>query len=168
MRSIRLIKVGAAILGLGFGVAVAGCGQDVVTGCPRAVGVFQAQYSYMNGTCEPQYQARPLSLGKDDPINTTTTTNYLSGSVTTEIDLIGCTIAMKQQIMDSEGTKKVAELSGNLSVEDASALSGAITRTEYMPDGTTVRCMGQYNATYSLDQAPLGGAAEHALSSPSP
>jgi hypothetical protein len=168
MRSIRLIKVGAAILGLGLGVAAAGCGQETVSGCPRAVGVFHGQYSYVGGTCEPQYQARTLSLGKDDPTNTTTTTNYLSDSVTTEINLIGCTIDMKQQITDSMGTKKISELRGELAVEDASALSGPITRTEYMPDGTTVRCTGQYDATYSLDSAPLGGAAQHALSSPSP
>jgi hypothetical protein len=166
MRSIRLNTVGAAILGLGL--VAAGCGQSTVSGCPRAVGVFHGQYSYINGTCEPQYQARTLSLGKDDPTNTTTTMNYLSDSVTTEINLIGCTIAMNQQITASQGTKKISELSGELDVEDSSALSGAVTRTEYMPDGTTVRCMGQYNATYTLDSAPLGGAAQHALTAQSP
>jgi hypothetical protein len=94
--------------------------------------------------------------------------NYLSDSVTTEINLIGCTIAMTQQITVSQGTKKISELSGELDVEDASALSGMVTRTEYMPDGTTVRCTGNYNATYTLDSAPLGGAAQHALSAPNP
>jgi hypothetical protein len=162
MRSFSSIMMGAAVLGLGF-VAAAGCGQSTVTGCPRAVGVFHGQYSYITGTCEPQFQGRTLTLDKDDPGNTVRKVNNLSDSVTTEINLIGCTIGMTQQITDTGGTKKISEVSGDLDVEDASALSGQILRTEYMPDGTTIRCSGRYNATYSLETAPVGGAAQHAL-----
>jgi hypothetical protein len=142
-----------------------GCGLPVAEGCPRATGVFQGTYSYLSGSCEPSFKGRALQLQADDPGNTVRTVNNLSDSVTTEINLIGCTIGMKQEITDMIGNRKISALAGDLMVEDESALSGRITRTEYMPDGATVRCTGQYNATYTRDGAVLGAAAEHALMS---
>jgi hypothetical protein len=74
---------------------------------------------------------------------------------------------VKQDITDASGNKKMSEISGELNVEDETALSGEILRTEYMPDGATVRCSGYYNATYTLDGAGasslVGGAAQTAL-----
>jgi hypothetical protein len=159
MRSFVLIAIGAALLGLGS----ASCGQGAAESCPRALGVFHGQYSYITGTCEPAFTGRPLVMEKNDLSNTVKKTSNLSDSVTTEINLIGCTIGMKQEITDLVGSKKISEVSGDLEVEDASALSGRVLRVEYMDDGTTIRCSGQYNAFYSVDSAQLGGAAQTAL-----
>jgi hypothetical protein len=161
MRSFCSIMIGAAALGLGF--VAAGCGQSTAQGCPRAVGVFHGQYSYINGTCEPQFTGRALTLDKSDPGTTFRKDSSLSDSTNTEITLIGCTIGMKQEITDTAGNKRISEVMGDLDVEDATALSGEVTRTEFMPDGTTIRCTGNYNATYTLDSAPVGGAVQHAL-----
>jgi hypothetical protein len=159
MRSFVLNVVGAALLGLGW----AGCGQPTATHCPRATGIFYGQYSYLTGTCDPSFQGRALLLDKDDPGNTTRKVNSLSDSVETETTLIGCTIAMRQEITDPEGLRKISEVHGDLTVEDDATLYGELTRTEYMPDGTTVRCTGQYDAYYTLDGAVIGSAAESAL-----
>jgi hypothetical protein len=164
MRSFVLIKFGAALV-VGV-VGLGACGQPTAESCPRAIGTFTGQYSFISGTCEPSFQGRELQLEKDDPGNTVRKVNNLSDSVTTEINLIGCTIGVKQEITDTAGVKKISDINGDLNVEDASALSGEIARTEYMPDGTTVRCTAQYNATYTLDGAVIGTAAQHALSSP--
>jgi hypothetical protein len=52
---------------------------------------------------------------------------------------------------------------GDLQVSQDDSLSGQIARTEYMPDGTTVRCAGLYDATYTREGTALGGAVTHAL-----
>jgi len=160
MRTFDFTIICAALLGLWS----TGCGVPVATECPRAIGVFHGRYTYMTGTCEPALQGRALLLESDDPGNTVRKVNNLSDVVTTEINLIGCTIGMKQDITDTLGTHKIQSLMGDLSVHDGTALSGQIYRTEYMPDGSTVRCTGTYDATYTRDGAVLGGAAEHALS----
>lgn len=162
MRSFFSIMTGAAVLSL----ISTGCGQEVATGCPRAIGTFHAQYSYLSGSCEQTFQGRALLLEKSDLDTTTKRVISLSDSVTTEINLIGCTIGIKQQITDVEGARLISAIAGDLEVEDGTALSGQITRTEYMDDGKTVRCSGQYNAYYSLDDVMIGGAAQNALGSP--
>jgi hypothetical protein len=159
MRIVDSLIIGAALVGL----SSAACGVPTATECPRAIGVFKGRYSYVSGTCEPSLTGRALLLESDDPGNTVRKVNNLSDVVITEINLIGCTIGMKQDITDTQGTRKISSLSGDLMVHDASELVGQIQRQEYMPDGTTLRCSGMYNATYTRDGAVLGGAAERAL-----
>jgi hypothetical protein len=157
MRSIGLITVGAIV-----GLSALGCGSPTAEGCPRAIGVFHGSYTYLDGNCGASLEGRALLLEKDDPGNTVRKVNNLSDSVITEINLIGCSIGMKQEII-SAAMLKLSDLQGDLEVEDESALSGVVEHHEYMPDGSTVRCTGHYNATYTLDNTILGGAAEHAL-----
>jgi hypothetical protein len=161
MRSFDLIMVGAALVGLGG----AACGQPTAGECSRAIGVYNGRYAYLTGTCEPTLQGRPLVLAKDDSTNTTKTMGSLSDVVTTEINLIGCRIGMRQNITAPGPTARlISTLKGDLQVSEDDSLSGQIARTEYMPDGTTVRCAGLYDATYTRDGITLGGAAQHALS----
>jgi hypothetical protein len=160
MRIFDSLIIGAALMGLWS----MGCGVPTAQECPRAIGVFHGRYSYVTGTCEPALKGRALLLESDDPGNTVRKVNNLSDVVITEINLIGCTIGMKQDITDTQGMRKITSLAGELTVHDGSELTGQISRMEYMPDGSTVRCNGTYNATYTRDEAVLGGAAERALS----
>ncbi|HEY2734419.1 MAG TPA: hypothetical protein VGI70_10565, partial [Polyangiales bacterium] len=113
MRSFRLIMAGAALLCLD----AVGCGQPTATGCPRAIGSFHGAYTYINGSCEPTFEGRTLLLTKDAPGSSVSTENNLADSVTTEINLIGCTIGVKQDISDVTSMKKMSEISGELNVE---------------------------------------------------
>ena len=162
MRSFVSIVSGTVMLCL----VSASCGREVAEGCPRAIGVFHGQYSYLSGSCGPTFQGRPINIESTDTGEVMKTTNSLSDSVTTRINLVGCTIGMRQEISDMQGMRLVSAIAGDLDVEDSTALSGQITRIEYMADGTTVRCTGQYNAYYSLDDVMIGGAAQTALGGP--
>jgi hypothetical protein len=161
MRSFDFIMIGAALLGLGS----VGCGQPVSGACQRAIGVYHGRYSFLTGTCEPTLQGRALVLEKDDLQSTIKKQTTLSDVVTTEINLIGCMIGMRQDITDTGQQRMKSSLKGDLEVGQDDSLSGQISRVEYMPDGSTVRCTGTYNALYTRDGAIIGSAAEHALAS---
>jgi hypothetical protein len=71
---------------------------------------------------------------------------------------------MRQNITEpGPSARLISTLKGDLQVAEDESLSGQIARTEYMADGSTVRCAGLYDATYTRDGAVLGGAVQHAL-----
>ena len=161
MRSFDFIKIGTAVAGL---IGALGCGQPVTGQCSRAIGVYHGRYSFVSGTCEPTLQGRALVLEQGDLTNTLKKTITLSDVVTQETNLIGCTIGVTQQITDnSVAMRMISTLKGDLQVSEDESLSGTMLRTEYMPDGSTIRCMGLYNALYTRDGAVIGSAAERAL-----
>ena len=161
MRSFDFIMIGATLLIL----STAGCGQTTPPTCSRTIGVYTGRYQFIGGTCEATLKGRPLIFKQDDQSNTVTQMGSLSDVVTTEINFIGCTIGMKQDITDTGRQKMISSIRGQLSVGEDDSLSGEVFRTEYMPDGSTIRCMGAYNAVYTRDGGTLGSAAEHALGS---
>jgi hypothetical protein len=170
MRSFRSFEMVGALCVLSS-AALSGCvpgnGQ-----CRKPVGEYHAAYTVMDGNCN-QPLSRDIVLDADADQNTRTTTTTLSDSVTTEINLIGCTIGVKQEIKDSMGLVVKSNLQGELQVmgESASELEGTLQYKEYMPDGATVRCVSNVNASYTLSSnpgAPLGAAAAHALGQVSP
>jgi hypothetical protein len=106
-----------------------------------------------------------------------TITMTLSDSVITEVNLIGCTIAVEQSISDSQAKRMIAHLEGNLAVDDARALSGRLTYQEFLADGTTPSCWSELEVNYvqqnvggnilaGAGQTTIGAAAEAALASP--
>jgi hypothetical protein len=138
--------------------------------CPRPIGQFHASYNLLNGNCTSAI-ARDLTLSQDDQQSTSSTSSNLSEAVTTEVNLIGCTIGVKQRITDPMGTKLIADLDGELTVQDESALVGTMNYVQYMPDGVTKQCTSQVNASYTLNGATqaasaIGAAAQHAVSTP--
>jgi hypothetical protein len=149
--------------------ALSGCVQGNGQ-CKKPVGAYHAAFQVMDGNCTPPL-SRDLTLEADADQNTRITTTTLSDSVTTEINLIGCTIGVKQQITDTMGLVLKSRLEGELQVmgESASELEGTLAYKEYMPDGATVRCASNVNASFTLSSsAPLGAAAAHALGQVTP
>jgi hypothetical protein len=152
-----------------FGVHSTGCVQGQGQ-CPRPIGAFHGTYSIMNGNCTSTV-ARDLMLSRDDQQNTVGTVKTLSDAVTTEVNLVGCTIGVKQRITDPEGTRLISDIEGELTVQDESALVGTMNYVQYMPDGVTQQCRSQVAANYTLNggmqtASPIGSAAQHALSTP--
>jgi hypothetical protein len=115
--------------------------------------------------------ARDLKFSKDDPLVTVQMTTSLSDSVITEVNLIGCTVAVKQSISDAKGSNLVASLKGELDVNDDGPLTGRFAYQEFMPDGKTLRCASDVEANYTLMDGSgtgsnLGAAAQHVLATP--
>jgi hypothetical protein len=147
----------------------AGCVQGQGQ-CPRPIGAFHGTYSIMNGNCTSTV-ARDLTLSRDDQQNTVGTVKTLSDAVTTEVNLVGCTIGVKQRITDPDGTRLISDLEGELTVQDGSALVGTMNYVQYMADGVTQQCRSQVAANYTLAGATqaassIGAAAQHAISTP--
>jgi hypothetical protein len=158
----RYVVVAGAVLmsALGAGCAL-GEGQ-----CPRPIGAYRGTYTVLNGNCA-EAMGRDIDFSKDDQLSTVKTNNTLSDSVTTEINLVGCTIGVSQSVSDASGVHMISSLNGDLNVEDEAALSGQLNYAEYMPDGTTQRCTSQVAASYTLQgTGALGAAAQHALATP--
>lgn len=167
MQSFRLSVVAVAVAGAMSG----GCIQD--TGqCPRPVGSFVGTYTPVSGNCT-NIKTRPLMFSEDPEQSMISIINSLSDSVMTEVNLIGCTIAVEQSISDAKAQRMIAHIKGNLAVEDANALSGVLTYQEFLPDGTTQACLSQVEVSYvqqgAAGVAPgqtLGAAAQAALANP--
>lgn len=172
MRSFCFYGLGGTVLGgliAMLSMHSSGCVQGQGQ-CPRPIGQFHATYNVLNGNCTSTI-ARDLTLSKDDQQNTVGTNKTLSEAVTTEVNLVGCTIGVKQRITDPEGTKLIADLDGELTVQDESALVGTMNYIQYMPDGMTQQCHSEVSASYTLGGASqastaIGAAAQHALSTP--
>jgi hypothetical protein len=174
MRSFCFYGMGGTVLGgliAMLSMHSSGCVQGQGQ-CPRPIGQFHASYNVVNGNCTSTI-ARDLTLSKDDKQNTISMAGNLSEAVTTEVNLIGCTIGVTQHITDPMGTKHIADLEGELTVQDESALVGTMNYVQYMPDGITQQCHSQVSASYTLGGASqtssstaIGAAAQHALSTP--
>ena len=164
MRSFCIQVVGAVVCS----VLAFGCAQDGGQ-CARPIGAYKAAFTPVSGNCT-QVMARDLSFSKDDPLVTVSMTSSLSDSVVTEVNLIGCTVAVKQTISDAKGARLVASLKGQLDVQDDTALAGRFDYQEFMPDGSTLRCASQVEGSYTLmgaaSNGELGAAAQHVISSP--
>jgi hypothetical protein len=158
MQSFRFHVAGFALIGVGL----LGCTQNAGM-CQRPTGSFHPTYSVVAGNCT-QFAGRDLNLNADDQLSTVSTVNSLADSVTTEVNLVGCTVGFKQRVMDSMGVRLVSRLEGELNVEDESALSGQLSYMEYMPDGATERCRSQVEVSYThMNSNALGTAAQRAL-----
>ncbi|MET0387382.1 MAG: hypothetical protein ABW321_15545 [Polyangiales bacterium] len=161
MQSFRFYVAGAAI----FSVSLVGCAQGEGL-CPRPVGSFHGSWTIAGGTCA-RFVGRDLMFREDSPLSSTIHTNALDGKVSTEVNLNGCSIGVKQWISDPQTTALMSQLQGDLSVEDESVLSGQLNYVEYMPDGTTERCRALVNASYTTErQGQVGAAATQALAVP--
>jgi hypothetical protein len=120
--------------------------------------VFLASYQWLDGACG-SFQGNTFKVQSDDKGTVTRVENRLSDTLTTQVILKGCTIAVKQSV-EMMGTK-LSEIEGDLHVQDKNALSGMMTRIEYMPDGA-IRCHAVYDARYTRQDVIVGGAVQHA------
>ena len=161
MRSFCIQFVGAVICSvLSLGCAQSG-GQ-----CARPIGAYKAAFTPVSGNCT-QFMSRDLNFAQDDEPVTVRMMKSFSDLVVTEVNLIGCTVAVKQQITDPMGVKLIATLKGDLDVQDETALTGRFAYQEFMPDGTTQRCASSVDVSYTLmEGGALGAAAQHVLSTP--
>jgi hypothetical protein len=115
-------------------------------------------------------------FSEDPEQSVITVRKSLSDTVTTEVNLIGCTIAVEQSITDAKDERMIAHIKGNLAVEDASALSGRLSYQEFLPDGTTQACSSEVEVNYVqqgttaagtfVNDGTIGAAAQAALASP--
>ena len=140
-----------------------GCNEAVQGSCPKPIGTFQAEYSMLSGTCQPGYEAFPLTFAADNATNTTQTTTRLADVIVTETTLRGCELSVTQRVTgEGSATSRAtvrSAIAGELGVVNKDALSGTVIRTDFMEDGVTVRCSAQYEAWYTKDSLLLGAAA---------
>ena len=169
MRSFGFSVVQAAALS----ALMVGCADDGGL-CPRPKGNYVGSYRPVSGNCT-NVKSRDLLIedGREGSMGMGTIT--LSDSVWTEVNLIGCTVAVEQSI--SKERTLMAKLAGNLEVEDARTLSGRLTYQEFLPDGMTQSCFSEVEVSYVQQGSVAGGvpgggavtigaAAEAALQSP--
>lgn len=170
MRSFRFKVVQVAVLG----ALTAACADNGGL-CPRPVGNFTGNFTPVSGNCT-NIKSRDLVFSEDPEQSMQTIVNSLSDSVMTEVNLIGCTIAVEQSISSAKEKKLMAHLEGNLAVEDSRALSGRLTYQEFLPDGVTPSCLSEVEVSFVQQGAvagavpgatvTIGAAAEAALQSP--
>ena len=140
-----------------------GCKDASLRACPKVTGIFEASYQRLEGSCQPMFQANTLTMESTTKDMVTKIENRLSNSITTEVTLKGCAVGLKQSV--SEDGHTTSQIAGDLDVQTASSLSGMITRTEYMTDGS-ISCNGVYEATYTRQDVVLGAATERAQTAP--
>jgi len=161
MRSFCIQLVGAVVCS----VLSLGCVQSGGQ-CSRPVGAYKGEFTPVSGNCTT-VMSRDLNFNPDDEQVTVSMIKGFSDLVVTEVNLIGCTVAVKQSIQDAMGTKLIASLKGDLDVQDDTALTGRFTYQEFMPDGTTQRCASYLDVSYTLmNGGSLGAAAQHVLATP--
>jgi hypothetical protein len=132
----------------------------------------------VSGTCT-NIKSRNLNFDTGKELSNIATMESLSDSVTTEVNLIGCTITVEQSISDAQALRMVAHIEGNLDVDDENALSGTLMYREFQPDGTTEACFSEVAVSYvkqgggvvssggpGAGVTTLGAAAEAALTQP--
>lgn len=160
MRNLRFDYMCGALLLAGN---LLGCNAPVQSNCPKPVGVYKAQYSLLSGSCSNAYQPFTLRFERDDPASVTRTETRLADVVITETLLKGCELHVGQRVTGEgagSGTSNTrSAIAGTLGVVDDTNLAGTIERTDFMEDGTTVRCSSQYDAWYTRDDLLLGAAA---------
>lgn len=160
MRNLRFFYICGALALAGN---LVGCNAELPGNCPKPVGIYKAQYSLLEGTCQAGYQPFALRFFADDPPSTTHTETRLADVVITEILLKGCELRVGQRVTGEGAATGVAStrsaIAGTLGVVDDTNLSGTITRTDFMEDGHTVRCSASYEAWYTRDDLLLGAAA---------
>lgn len=170
MRSFRFSVVQVVVLGAMF----SGCVESGQ--CPRPLGAFKGTYQPVNGNCT-NIKSRDIVFSSDPEQSVQTITQTLSDSVTTEVNLIGCTIAVEQSIQTPQTKLMIAHLEGNLAVQDSRALSGRLMYQEFLADGKTPACWSEVEVSYVQQnvggtvatggmQTTIGAAAEAALASP--
>jgi hypothetical protein len=171
MRSFRFSVVQLVALGAMF----SGCTESGQ--CPRPLGAFAGTYRPVSGNCT-SVKSRDIVFSNDPEQSVQTITQTLSDSVTTEVNLIGCTIAVEQSIQTPQTKLMIAHLEGDLSVVDSRALSGRLTYQEFLADGMTQSCWSEVEVSYVQQnvggtlsapgggQTTIGAAAEAALASP--
>ena len=171
MRSFRF----SVVLVVAVGALFAGCTANGQ--CPRPIGKFVGNYTPVSGNCT-NIKSRNLTFDNAKELSSIATDMSLSDSVTTEVNLIGCTVTVEQSISDAQATRMIAHIEGNLDVDDENALSGTLAYQEYLPDGTTQACYSEVAVTYVKQGGPVssggpgsgvttfGAAAEAALAQP--
>jgi hypothetical protein len=148
---------GLAAFTLTFTGCAAGNGQ-----CAKPVGDYTGSYGIVAGNCT-RVVGRTLVFDQNDTVNTVMTMNQSTGPTRTELNRVGCTIEVRQDVTDMGVT---STLQGELEV-NGNTLSGMLAYSELMPDGKTERCRGQIDAQYELnDGVPVGAAAQAVLMSP--
>ena len=148
MRSFRFSVVLVVALSALFGGCTAN-GQ-----CPRPVGKFVGSYTPVSGNCT-QVKSRALTFDMGKELSNIATDTSLSDSVTTEVNLIGCTVTVDQKVSNAMAMP-IAHIAGNLDVEDENALSGTLDYQEFLPDGTTQACFSQVQVSYVKQGAAAG------------
>jgi hypothetical protein len=142
--------------------------------CPRPVGKFVGNYTPVSGNCT-NIKSRNIQFEPGKELSILNTDKTLSDSVTTEVNLIGCTVTVEQSVSDPQETRRIAHISGDLAVQDESALSGRLAYQEFLPDGQTPSCFSEVEVSYIKQGAgtvapglgnTIGAAAEAALMSP--
>lgn len=152
MRSFRC----SVVLGVALGALFTGCTANGQ--CPRPIGKFVGSYTPVSGNCT-NIKSRALLFNAEKESSSIDTLDSLSDSVTTEVNLIGCTITVEQSISDAQKTRMIAHIAGDLDVEDENALSGTLAYQEFLPDGTTQACFSEVQVSYVKQGAAAGVTA---------
>jgi hypothetical protein len=163
MRNFRI----ALVLGaLALAPDAWGCQDATNRTCPTTIGVFNASYQEIDGSCEATFEGNQISIAQED-IGTGTsskTENRLSNLVRTDVVLKGCTVGVTQAVVTTMGHTQ-SEIKGDLNVESESSLSGHLLRTVYMDNGD-VACHGVYNARFVRQDVTIGGATARSQLTP--
>lgn len=156
MSKLAWLCVIAAVSGLG-------CGAEPAQDCPKVPGVFAAKYEYQAGSCSPAVPSYAFRVEPEDKGTVTRIETRTNDTVTTEMVFRGCQLSLTQSV-DAAGMRML-QMDADLEVESASALSGLVTRTEFMPDGA-ISCHGVYRADYTRQDVVTGSAVEQSQTVP--
>lgn len=148
MRSFRF----SVVLVVAVGAYIGGCAPSGQ--CPRPIGRFVGSYTPVSGNCT-QVKSRNLNFEMGRELSNIATDTSLSDSVTTEVNLVGCTITVDQKVSNAMAMP-IAHIAGNLDVEDENALSGTLSYQEFLPDGTTQACYSEVQVSYVKQGAAAG------------
>ena len=161
MRSFCIQLVGSVVCGVLAVSCAQGGGQ-----CTRPVGAYKAAFTPVSGNCT-QFMSREILFEATDEDVSISRMKTFGDLTVTEVNLIGCTVAVKQEISDPMGAKLIATLKGDYAearrINDT-ALIGRFDYREFMPDGTTQRCASYVDVSCTqMNGGTLGAAAQAVL-----
>ncbi|MFI5308190.1 MAG: hypothetical protein ACHQ53_12595 [Polyangiales bacterium] len=143
-----------------FGMAGAGCGGKIPN-CPAVEGTYLPEYRPLSGSCGPISNPFAVPIDGGHKGVNMIITNLPNGRVSTDIVMKGCSMRVTQTVQDAAG-QPASTLDGDpIYVQNENELSGTVSFMQFDPTTGSVACSGMYEARFTKQSSPVGGALGH-------
>jgi len=136
------------------------CGGKV-SNCPAVQGNYLPEYRPLSGSCGPIANpfAVPIDGGRKG-VNMIIT-NLPNGRVSTDIVMKGCSMRMTQTVQNAGG-QPASVLDGDpIYIQNENELDGTVSFMQFDTMTGGVACTGMYEARFTKQSSPVGGALGH-------
>jgi hypothetical protein len=134
-------------------VASGGCLSE--DDCEQIAGDFTAVHQQLEGSCS---LIPPTRYSFEDKTMSTIEESDMGGRVTTEVNRLGCTLAITKTRTDNANSLRW-QMVGDLDVDNPKRISGVMTRYEWANSGQ-IACQGLYDTTMTKVEPKVQDVSE--------